>query len=166
MTSVKITGLNRGVKDLKKKILDSVERSGFDKRLAKDVAAEVRKNGIGPELESSTKTFRGKVVSKKGAGYVKDKSSLTLSGELLANLTGIFQRKAVGFFFGVKEGVHKPYRYKNKKGKVTKVGGKAQLIDIFDGLSKARPVTKVFENDDFRRGIERKLVAAIKRFFK
>lgn len=166
MTKVKITGLAKDIKGLEKRILDSVERSNFSKRLAKDVAAKVRKDGIKPDLAPSTVRFRGQITSKKGAGYAAGKSSLTLSGQLLANLTSIFQKKSKSFFFGVKSGVHKPYSYKSKKGKITKIGGKATLIDIFDGLSKNRPVTKVFEDTDWKRGIERKLVAAIKRFLK
>ena len=165
MTKVRVTGLDKAQKDLKAKIVDSIKRSNFNERLEKDVRAKVRKDGIGPALEESTKRFRNRVVSKKGPGYFVGKSSLTLSGQLLSSLRSYFNDKKLNFGFFVKTGTHKPYRVQGKK-KTYKTGGGSRLKDIFEGLSKMRPVTKVFEDSEFKRATERKLVAAIKRFFK
>ena len=163
---VKITGLDKAGKDLKKKILDAVEESNFQDRLAKDVAAKVRRDGIEPDLAPSTIAYREKIVSKKGPGYAAGRSSLTLSGQLLGALTSVFDRAKSSFQFGVKDAIHKQYRYKTKKGKITKHGGTSRLVDIFEGLMKDRDITKVFEDEAFRKQEERRLVAAIKRYFK
>lgn len=166
MAKVKLTGLNRASKDLKNRIVAAIDRSNFDVTLPKDIAAEIRKNGIDPGLESKTIEYRGKIVSRKGPGYAQAKSSLTLSGQLLGALRSTFNKATLIFKMGVEDGVHKPYKYKKKNGKTSKHGGKAKLSDIFEGLSEDRPVTRVLDDDSFRLRMERKLVASIKRFFK
>lgn len=170
MARVKITGLDKDIKGLRVRILDAVDRSGFDKNLAKEVALEIRENGIKPDLKPSTVDVRRRVSSKKGRGFAPDKSSLTLSGQLLNNLTSIFQKNFSAFYFGVNNGIHKGYtvKKKNQKGKkkTYKTGGGSQLIEIFAALMKDRPVTKAFDNKQFKERIERRLVSAIKRFFK
>lgn len=175
MTRIKITGLDKDIKNLKKRVVDSVERSNFDDILARDVAAKVRKDGIqGPPLKRSTIDFRSRVESRKGPNFTAGKSSLTLSGQLLGSLKSVFQKSRAAFFFGVSNGIHKPYRVKrkrvpksgpNRNKKTYETGGKSQLIDIFTALMRDRPITNVFNDRDFKRKTERKLVAAIKRFF-
>jgi hypothetical protein len=161
----KLKGLDKDIDKLRIDILNSIERSKFNERLAKDVAAEIRKNGIEPELETPTKQFRNRVVSRKGPGYFVGKSSLTLSGQLLGALRSFFNRKKSRFGFFVQTGIHKDYRVKGKK-KIYKTGGGTKLKDIFEGVSKLRPVTKVFDRPEFKAKTERKLVAAIKRYFR
>src|SRR6056297_2118315 len=144
MTRVKITGLNKETENLENRILKSIAASNFNDRLAKDVRAKIRKDGISPGLTTPTKQFRNRVVSKKGPGYFVGKSSLTLSGQLLGALRSFFNPKKRLFGFFVKTGKHKPYRVQGRK-KVYRTGGGSRLKDIFEGASKLRPVTRVFD---------------------
>lgn len=166
MTRVRITGLEKDFKGLKKRILDAVDDSGFEKPLANEVRAKVRKDGIKPNLAQSTIDYRGRIQSKKGPGFQAGKSSLTLSGQLLGALFSVFRKNKAQFDFDVKDATHKPYTYKKKNGKTSKHGGKSKLSEIFNGLMKDRPITNVFDDLDFKRKIERRLVSAIKRFIK
>lgn len=166
MSRVKITGLDDEVKSLRKKILTAVDKSGFQKNLAVETIAKVRKDGIAPGLESKTIEQRRRVTSKKGPGFQAGKSSLTLSGQLLGAVVAVFDRAKGIFTFEIgNDTAHKPYRTKSKRKKKGSVSG-SRLSDILEGVSEKRPLTKVFDNREFRAKIERKLVSAIKRFFK
>lgn len=168
MTKVKITGLDGELKTLRKRIFKAVEDSGFEKSLAKATIAEVRKVGIDPELEEKTVEFRKRVISKKGPGFSPSKSSLTLSGQLLGAVVSIFDKADGIFTFKIGKDVsHKPYKTKSSRKRKKKTSSRlTYLSDILEGVSKDRPLTKVFDTRDFRATIERKLVSAIKRFFK
>lgn len=166
MTRVKITGLDKEIGSLRKRILDAVDDSGFEKNLNTEIRAKVRKDGIDPGLANSTIDFRRKVTSKKGPNFSPGRSNLTISGQLLGAMTTLFNKKFSAFFIGVKGAAHKPYKYRGRNGKIRETSGGQALIDIWNGLMKDRPVTKVFEDDSFKRSIERRLVSAIKRFIK
>lgn len=166
MTKVKITGLDKEIGTLRKRILDAVDDSGFEKALNTEIRAKVRKDGIEPGLANSTINFRSKVTSKKGPNFSPGRSSLTLSGQLLGAMVTIFNKKVGEFLITVKLERHRPYKYRGRNGKVRETKGGQALIDIWDGLMKDRPVTKVFEDDSFKLRMERRLVSAIKRFFK
>ena len=166
MTKVKITGLDKEIGTLRKRIVDAVDDSGFEKALNTEIRAKVRKDGIEPGLADSTIDFRRRVTSKKGPNFSPGRSSLTLSGQLLGAMVTIFNKKVGEFLITVKLERHRPYKYRGKNGKVRETKGGQALIDIWDGLMKDRPVTKVFEDDSFKLRMERRLVSAIKRFFK
>lgn len=167
MTRVRITGLDKEIKNIRERIFTAVKDSDFEKPLAREVRAKIRKDGIDPDLAPSTKRFRSKVVSRKGPNFQPGKSSLTLSGQLLGAMYSIFQttRSRAFFAFGVKNDAHKPYRVQGKK-KIYKTSATTALIDIWNGLMRDRPVTKVFDDREFKVKIERRLVSAIKRFIK
>lgn len=165
MTKVKITGIDKDIKNLRKRVFDAVVESKFENVLAREARAKIRKDGIGPDLEDSTKRFRNRVVSRKGPGYFVGKSSLTLSGQLLGALRSFFNPRKGFFGFFVQTGTHKPYRVQGRK-KIYKTGGNAKLKDIFEGVTKKRPITKIFDDGEFKSRIERRLVSAIKRFIK
>jgi hypothetical protein len=77
----------------------------------------------------------------------------------------IFNKARSSSYFGVKNDSHKGYRVKGKK-KTYRTSSTTQLIDIWDALMKDRPVTKVFDDGNFKAKIEKRLVSAIKRFIK
>lgn len=166
MTKVKITGLDKEIGTLRKRILEAVDDSGFEKALNTEIRAKVRKDGIEPGLANSTIDFRRKVTSKKGPNFSPGRSNLTISGQLLGAMVTLFNKKVGEFLITVKLERHRPYKYRGRNGKIRETSGGQALIDIWDGLMKDRPVTKVFEDDSFKRSMERRLVSAIKRFFK
>lgn len=166
MTKVKIIGLSKEVSSLRSRILDAVDASGFEKNLNTEIRAKARKDGIEPVLANSTIDFRRKVTSKKGPNFSPGRSNLTISGQLLGAMTTLFNKKFAAFFIGVKGAAHKPYKYRGRNGKIRETSGGQALIDIWEGLMKDRPVTKVFDDSSFKLRMERRLVSAIKRFFK
>lgn len=134
-TKVKLTGLRKDVKGLKVQILNAIDRSNFAKSLNTTIRARIRKVGIYPGLSEKTIDFRKRVVSGKGPKFRADKSSLTLSGQLLGAMITTFKKGRVSFFrneksefiFDVEDKPRRPYKVENKIKKANSFSLKSRL---------------------------------------
>lgn len=177
MTKIKITGLEKELDRTKLRIGSAIKKSKFAKDLRDDIINEVRDKGLSQPLSDGWVRKRGELakINKTDPAYSKGKSNLTFSGQLLNGLRGIFVTSTLSFIIGYTESkenkLHKIYKNSRKdKRKASDFDSSSSKVitlgKLFGEMNKKRPILQVFDRREFKLEIERKLVSAIKRFFK
>lgn len=163
MTKIRITGLDKELARTKLRIGRAIKRSDFAEQLQELTVKEIRDKGLKPELSSSWITARAKLAkfNPTGDGYAAGKSNLTFTGELLDRLSVIFSASKLSFSYR-STGVHKKLKTKNGLAK----GPPIKNQDLLEIQNKDRPILQVFAKQEFVKRVEKKLVSAIRRFFK
>ena len=163
MTKIRITGLEKELTRTKLKVGRAIFKSKFNEQMQELVVKEVRDSGLSPRLRSST--IRGrKYLARYNSthpSYSAGKSNLTITGELLDAIRVKFITSKLSFVFGALKRKHK--KYKGKKGRHK--SATPSLQELLEIQNETRPILQVFQNQSFLSNIERKLVAAIRRFY-
>lgn len=163
MTKIRITGLEKELERTKLRIGSAIARSKFNVDLQESVIEQVREEGLKPRLRPSTVNNRRYLAKYNPThpAYREDKSNLTITGKLLDAIRVKFIAAKLLFSFGALKSKHP--RYKGKKKRIGKSVAYQELLEI---QNEMRPILQVFQNREFKTTIEKKLVTAIKRFFK
>ena len=164
MTKIKITGLEKETTRLKLRISSAIAKSKFKDVMQEDVVKEVRRSGLVPRLRSSTVRNR-KYIARYNTthpSYRAGKSNLTITGQLLDAIRVKYVTRSFNFVFDALKSKHKKYKTKKGRSKATT----PSLRELLKWQNDARPILQVFQSREFKSKIERKLVSAIKRFFK
>lgn len=163
MTKVRITGLEKELERTKLRVASAIAKSKFNEELQEAVVDEIRSEGLRPRLRRSTVRNRRYLARYNNThpDYLEDKSNLTITGKLLDAIRVKFITGKLLFTFGALKSKHP--KYKGKRGKIGKSITHQELLKIQNSM---RPILQVFQNGEFRAKIEKRLVTAIKRFFK
>jgi hypothetical protein len=161
VAKVTVTGLEKQRKRIVLEIGRAIKRSGFEETLTKEIAKEVRNNGVRPSLASSTVKQR-KYLAKHNStheSYGPVRSNMTFTGQLLDSLKSKYISSKTLFNVDASKKKHRRY----KKGSKTT----AKLNEILDYLSKqGRDLGQIFDRKRFNVEITRKLIKSIQRFFR
>ena len=165
MTKVRITGLEQETKRLTLRISSAIARSKFNEDMQKDVVDQIRNNGLREPLKTKTIKQRQRLekYNVTHPKYKAAKSSLTFTGELLDAIRVEFVTSKITFVFDALKKKHK--KLKTKKDKTVK-GKSISNRDLLIKQNESREILQVFDDSSFKSKIERKLISAIKRFFK
>lgn len=160
MTKIRITGFENITPRIKTKILQAINVSKYSQDLTNDIVSEIRKNGIEPELEKSTKRTRRYLANYNSThpDFQPDKSNLTLTGQLLDSLRGKPVNKKFQIIIDSLSKKHSRYKTATNKGK----SALPSLKQIFEWQKKAgRDIAQVFTRREFVDKITLKLKQAI-----
>ena len=164
LTKIRITGLEKELERTKLRIGRAIAKSKFKDDMQELVVEEIRKEGLAPRLRPSTKKNRRYIAryNPTHPAYEQDKSNLTITGELLDAIRVKFVTSKLSFVFGALKRKHKKYKTKKGRSKATQIS----LQDLLVEQNKSRKILQVFQSESFTTKVERKLVSAIRRFFK
>ena len=164
MTKIRITGLEKETARLKLKVARAIATSKFNEEMQEEVIKEIRVKGLAPRLRPSTIRNRRYVAryNPTHPSYEESKSNLTITGGLLDAIRVKFVGSELLFVFSALKRKHKKYKIKKGRSKANP----PSLKELLEIQNESRRILQVFQSRDFALKIERKLVAAIKRFFK